>query len=228
MESAYPSNGDRIGRLTISKEVEPRVSASGKRRRAFLCVCECGNQVTVLRTNLVKGNTNSCGCYQRDAAREAATIHGECVTKRSRAYAAWANMIARCTNKSRQGWSDYGGRGIKVCDQWRHFENFFADMGRPPDGTSIDRIDNDRDYEPSNCRWSTIVEQQRNKRTNVFIEYEGQTKTIAEWAEVLGVNYHTLRARIVRQKLPLDVAMTNSDLRFNDRVDALRSKPTDQ
>jgi predicted Zn-ribbon and HTH transcriptional regulator len=107
-------------------------------------------------------------------------------------------MIQRCTNPNNNGYGTYGGRGIKVCDDWRRFKNFLRDMGVRPDGLSIDRIDSNGNYEPSNCRWSTNKEQGTNKSSNTFIEYQGVTKTITDWAAHIGVKPITLNQRLIR------------------------------
>jgi hypothetical protein len=115
-------------------------------------------------------------------------------------YDTWRNMKSRCGNPRNARYADYGGRGITVCDRWKNsFENFIADMGLPPSPAhSIERGDNSRGYEPGNCRWATDVEQTNNQRSNVLIEYDGKTQTIAQWARELGINYQTLRQRIQR------------------------------
>jgi hypothetical protein len=105
-------------------------------------------------------------------------------------------MLSRCTNPNVPQYHRYGGRGIKVCARWLIFENFLADMGEKPDELSLDRKDNDKDYCPENCRWATGKEQGRNKSTNVMWEYRGESKTISEWAESLGMDRHTLGDRV--------------------------------
>ena len=111
-------------------------------------------------------------------------------------YRVWNSMIQRCTNPNLDNYNRYGGRGIKVCNRWLKFEFFYADMGDKPEGFSIDRIDNDGNYEPKNCKWSSMKEQQRNTRRNRFIEHEGITKPLIEWSEELNINYRTLISRM--------------------------------
>ena len=115
-------------------------------------------------------------------------------------------MRARCLNPREAGYKNYGGRGIYICDRWHLFANFFADMGLRPAGHSIDRINNDGPYEPSNCRWVTRIVQCRNKRNNFLIEYRGQIKPLQEWAECLGINQGTLYYRIATCKWPASLA----------------------
>lgn len=111
---------------------------------------------------------------------------------------AWRFMRARCENPNRPEYPNYGGRGIKVCERWQTFENFLADMGEMPEGLTLDRINNDGNYEPENCRWATYREQMQNKRSNVLLEFMGQRKTARQWSETLGLPYRTIRTRISR------------------------------
>jgi hypothetical protein len=151
-------SGDKYGRLTIVKEVEPYVSPSGKTYRKFNCLCECGNITNVMLNKLRNNSTKSCGCYQK----EKATTHG--LHKHS-LYKTWNNMIHRCYHSNHIHYKYYGGRGIKICDRWLNsFQNFLIDMGERPEGTTLDRKNNDGNYEPSNCRWATPKEQIKNRR----------------------------------------------------------------
>jgi len=111
-------------------------------------------------------------------------------------YRRWQSIVQRCYNPANNRYKRYGGRGITVCDRWRYsFENFYADMGHPPEGKTLDRIDNSKGYEPSNCKWSTPQEQSNNCGRNVFIEHDGMRMTIAEWARYYKIPYHWVRAR---------------------------------
>jgi hypothetical protein len=121
----------------------------------------------------------------------------------------WLSMKNRCLNPNDTRFADYGGRGITICDKWENsFETFYADMGPRPEGCSIDRIDVDGDYEPSNCRWATDTEQRRNKRNNHLITHKGETKTLAEWSEITNIKYATLKIRINKLKWPVERALT--------------------
>lgn len=128
-------------------------------------------------------------------------------------YGSWTSMIRRCTKPEHPSYKNYGGRGIKVCERWMVFENFLSDVGpKPSRRHTIDRIDSDGDYEPKNCRWSTRVEQNRNKSDNVWIEHRGERRTAAEWARVLGIPLSTLRYRF-RRGLSGEALFSDSDRR---------------
>ena len=184
--------GIRFGRLTAVKYV-----GDGK----WQCSCACGGTATVITTNLKKGNSTSCGCKRR----ETNVKHG---MSNSRVYGVWKSMVQRCHNPSDRSFENYGGRGIQVCEEWRDsFSQFIADMGIRPEGFDLDRIDNDKGYNPENCRWVSRLRNLNNKRTNRFLEFEGRKMTIAQWASVMGMNYRTLNNRINRG-WPLERALT--------------------
>lgn len=182
--------GQRFGRLTaISKGSK---NASGK--FLWLCICDCGNERLIPTGNLQSGNSRSCGCLRDELHEERVRTHG---MTRSRIHNVWTHMWQRTTNPRDRSYLNYGGRGIKVCEQWRTFEGFYADMGPTyADGLTIDRIDNDGNYEPGNCRWITKAEQNRNRRSNVWIEFRGRRLCRAEWAEMLGIHPETLNWRL--------------------------------
>lgn len=115
---------------------------------------------------------------------------------RSPTYRSWHSMKQRALNPNCAAAKHYSERGIHICKRWLEFENFLADMGERPEGTNLERIDNDKGYSPSNCRWATQVEQMRNRRTNVFIEHEGKRQTVREWSLELGISFTTLRTRM--------------------------------
>ena len=153
--------GLKVGRLSVID----RAGSSSKGRALWRCRCECGSEKVVLGTNLVGGRSTSCGCLTKERTREVSSennrkhgLHG------TPTYRSWRAMKSRCSNPNRHDRHIYLARGIKVCDRWLRFENFLADMGERPDGTSLDRIDNDGHYEPGNCRWATPKEQRANQR----------------------------------------------------------------
>jgi hypothetical protein len=189
--------GTRFGRWTVLAEAER--TTAGKRRA--LCRCDCGSISRIDFTAIKSGRSQSCGCLAREVTSALSRKHGQSMTEDRRAtaeYVAWAEMIKRCENSKSKSYVRYGGRGIRVCDRWRNdFSDFLADMGpRPSARHSLDRRENSGNYEPSNCRWATAKEQSRNRRTSRRIAHNGETKTLAEWAEVSGLNPLTLRIRI--------------------------------
>ena len=149
--------GQRFGKL-VAIGIEGR---SKRREIIWLCLCDCGNLRTSIGSRLTSGRVQSCGCLQKERTKEVNTIHGKSY---SRLYSIWRNMRSRCTNSNHDSYPDYGGRGIKVCERWRIFENFLKDMGEPPEMLTIDRIDVNGNYEPGNCKWATWSEQNLNKR----------------------------------------------------------------
>lgn len=152
--------GDRYGRLTVIAQ-----SPSRGKGVEWLCQCDCGNQTVVRSIAMVIGNTRSCGCLRVDAVVRRNLTHG---MRHTPTYNSWASMIQRTCNPRHPSWKNYGGRGVTVCDRWLHsFEDFLADMGARPPGLSIDRIDNDGNYEPGNCRWATRSQQNSNTRRQV-------------------------------------------------------------
>ena len=185
--------GKRFGRLTVI--------GKGDRLRKSLrwnCFCDCGNSIMVPTEALNIGKSKSCGCLKVDVCKARMTTHGHAVNgKPDRVYRIWNAMIRRCYEPLFINFEDYGGRGITVCDTWRaSLSQFITDMGQPPSEThSIDRIDVNGNYEPSNCRWATPKEQGRNKRNNVIITHDGVTQCASAWAEQIGVCHSTIQAR---------------------------------
>lgn len=178
----------KFGRLQPIRRVEN--SAKGDTR--WLCKCECGNEKVILAKNLKNGATRSCGCLNR----EIITTHGHTAGhKITPVFFTWSAMIARCYHSYCPGYARYGGRGIKVSDEWLKFENFYRDMGDKPPGKSIDRIDGNGDYCKENCRWATPKEQSNNISTNVWITYNGETHTLKQWSEKINLPYPCLHNR---------------------------------
>jgi len=164
-----------------------------KEGRYCLCRCDCGKEKRIRIDHLKTGATVSCGCVGRRNSALAKTTHG---MSNSRVFKIWLGMLDRCKN-DRSG--NYGTRGITVCERWRKFENFYTDMGDPPSlQHSIDRINVNGDYEPGNCRWSTFKAQMRNTRRNTVLEFRGEKKTLAEWAEKTGIKPSTICVRLYR------------------------------
>jgi hypothetical protein len=159
----------------------------------YECICECGNSKTISISSIVNGDSTSCGCYLREVRGKSSITHGKTETKE---YNIWCTMKARCYNDKNGSFKDYGSRGISVCAEWLNsFQRFFDDMGECPEGLSIERIDNNGNYEPSNCRWATRQEQSLNRRSNVIMELDGKKQTESEWADELGISRNVLQHR---------------------------------
>lgn len=189
MRTAKDLSGQRFGRLTVIHRME------GANCKYYYCKCDCGNVVTVLGKSLTSGNTKSCGCLHREQLTERNYKHGE---RRTRLYKTWISMKQRCS-VHRAKYKQWEGRGIKVCDEWRDSFTAFKDWAEAngyKEDLTIDRIDVNGNYEPSNCRWITKREQQFNKTNTRYFEYKGQKKCLAEWAEIFGMNKPTLYNRI--------------------------------
>lgn len=179
-------------------------SHSTGKRRMWECRCDCGKDVVVATGDLNARRVKSCGCWHRDAARERlrkiATRHGGYKT---REFAIWSNMINRCYNPKCACYPQYGGRGIIVCDVWRKsFSAFLKSMGNAPVGLTLDRIDNNGNYEPTNCRWATRRQQCNNYRRNVVITYDGRSQNATQWANELGLSPFLILERVKRGWIP--------------------------
>lgn len=192
--------GYRYGRLLVT-----RISHVINGVAHWHVQCDCGKDKIVLGSNLRAGKTKSCGTcnYPRHIT------HG--MTKTS-IYKRWSEMKRRCLNPKVQSYKYYGGRGIKVCKRWMKFENFYKDMGSIPEGYTIERINNDGNYEPDNCKWATFKEQHNNSRHNVILKYKGISMTMVQWAEKLGISRACLWDRIHRN-LPLEAIFSSRKFR---------------
>lgn len=191
--------GQRFSRLTV-------VSFDGikKKHTMWNCLCVCGNQCLVDGSSLRESHTKSCGCYQQEQRHKANRIHGQC---KSRAFKSWTEMLQRCDNPNNKRFSGYGGRGIAVCHRWIKFENFLNDMGDRPAGMSLERKNNDGNYEPSNCKWGTPTEQANNKRTSRFFSHDGKRLTVAQWAKHSNQPYVRLHQRLIRYGWDIERAL---------------------
>lgn len=183
------TSGQEIGRWHVLQ------TGSGSKTKVR-CRCTCGNEQSVVVGNLLSGGSQSCGCATREAASARMKKHG---SSKSPEYSSWLNAKARCHNQSHPRYPDWGGKGIAMCERWRaSFENFLADMGKKPSPKhSIDRIDGSKGYEPGNCRWATPKEQSENRPGwSKFITFNGETKTVTEWAKRVGLTRESLRDRL--------------------------------
>lgn len=157
--------GRTFKRLTVIERAEDYVSPKGHRVIQWLCKCECGNAIITVGSSLRRGATTSCGCFHKEKLLEMTRTHGHAEKGLSPTYVSYQSMIARCTNQKLDIFYMYGGRGIAVCIRWlESFENFLADMGERPEGTSLDRVDVDSSYTPENCRWASRSMQSYNQR----------------------------------------------------------------
>lgn len=180
--------GQKFGRLEVLERAEN--SSSGQIRWLCRCSCEDKNEIIVQGGNLQSGHTKSCGCL--------VTKHEHYGDK---TYKSWAGMQQRCANPNCKDYKNYGGRGIKICKRWmceNGFIHFLEDMGEAPKGLQIDRINNNKNYCKSNCRWATRKQQNRNVRSNRLKTYEGKTQCIAAWAEEYNIPSNTLWMRLYK------------------------------
>lgn len=204
--------GMRFGRLIVFERVEDHVSPSGKCNIQYKCLCDCGKEKIVFGTNLSRGLTNSCGCLQKERASAAKTTHGE---TDSHLYGVWCAIKRRCYQKYDPNYSNYGGRGIIMCDEWKNDYKTFRDWayahGYNPEAKrgecTLDRKDVNGNYCPENCRWITQQEQMNNVRYNHLETYNGETHTIAEWARLYNMSYSKLSQRLNRYGYDIEKAL---------------------
>lgn len=192
---AIDITGQRFGRWTVIEKAPDKRKGSNM---VWKCICDCGTVKYVNGAMLRTGETKSCGCYNSDVVIQRNTKHGKSNT---RLYVIWSDMKDRTTRKNSENYYRYGARGIKVCDEWLNdfstFEKWAIENGYN-DKLTIDRIDNNGDYEPNNCRWADTTTQMNNTSRNKYIEYQGETHTLAEWCRMLKLNYDMVRGRIDR------------------------------
>lgn len=172
---------------------------------AFICRCDCGATSLVRGHSLRSGGSTGCGCARSKRLGDRARSHGK---HNHHLYGTWVAMRDRCRRKNHDQFKNYGGRGITVCDRWADFESFLEDM-EPSwrHGRTLDRIDNDGNYTPENCKWSTQSEQLSNQRPKRSITFNGETRALSDWARVVGIHPSTLNNRLARG-WPLEVALT--------------------
>lgn len=187
--------GQRYGRWTVEC-----LSRAEPKHNYWSCLCDCGIRKIVAGNSLRAGSSKSCGCLMRERTSVANRTHGETLGRHaSSEYLIWRNMRDRCYNPNVRGFKNYGGRGVTICDEWREsFDQFLADMGRRPDGLSLERKDNDGPYCKANCVWTTRSEQNSNRRNNITVLLDGQQIHVAEAARRLGMLPHVIYHRIDR------------------------------
>lgn len=181
--------GAKFGRLTV---IDPLPA------KEVLCICECRQVKFVLRSSLLAGRSKSCGCLRREITTARNFTHG---LSKSPTYRSWVAMWSRCTNPARDAWPEYGMNGVRVARRWRQFENFLADMGLRPAGTSLERKDNAKGYSKTNCVWATKTAQAWNRRSTVWIELRGVRQPRSVWARQLGISDAALRLRLARMSI---------------------------
>jgi len=197
MSKALDLTGQRFGRLVCIKDV-------GRDKYGnvlWLCLCRCGKKIIVPTKSLISGNTKSCGCTGKEKTKKRNTTHGLCLNKegkKTRLYGIWMRMKQRCLDVACSDYKNYGGRGIKICDEWLGYKNFhdWAISHGYKKNLTIERCNNAGDYEPDNCEWITAEKQARNKRTNRFITYKGKKKILSEWCKILKMDHSLLRYRL--------------------------------
>lgn len=197
MKSTLVKNmlGMRFERLVVLKQAASDSNGNAK----WHCQCDCGEKTISYGFNLRNKESKSCGCHSRDILIKNATKHG---MSKSPTWTSWSDMKSRCLNKNNVRYRHYGGRGIKICKRWVHsFENFIADMGeRPSPNYTIDRINNDGNYEPNNCRWATYTEQNNNRKNTLWVIYKNNKMSLQQSIRAAGcvVTWHTASQRIGR------------------------------
>ena len=183
--------GRRFGKLLVKDFLGYK-----KRRPFYKVICDCGVEKEVCYWELVRGQTQSCGCLHRKLVGDMSRKHG---LSKTRLYKIWLGIKKRCLNKNCSRYKYYGGRGINICNEWKDdFKSFsnWAQQNGYTDELSIDRIDVNGNYSPENCRWSTKEQQSNNTRSNKYLEYKGIKHSMSEWCKLLGLNYYKIRSRI--------------------------------
>lgn len=192
----------KFGRLEVIKQVR------GTKRTSWLCKCSCGNFKIVTSDSLKSKRVQSCGCLRKEIISKIKTTHGH---RNTRLYRIWANMKSRCYNSNKSNYKYYGALGITVCSEWlQDFENFYnwSINNGYKENLTLDRVNTHDNYNPKNCRWVTTTEQQNNKENNYIICYSGQEHTLAEWSNILKMNYSALWARLKKWHWSIEKAFT--------------------
>lgn len=186
--------GNRYGRLVVLSRAVSRMPYDYR----WHCVCNCGNYLDVCQSHLISGHTKSCGCLHSEIASQNGKANATHKMTRTPTYLSWVAMWQRCTNPNDPDYANYGGRGIRICPEWKYFESFLCQMGMRPTGTSLGRINNGQDYCTKNCRWETPIQQARNKRNNRVLICKGKALCLSEWVEVSGIPRSTIKSRLKR------------------------------
>lgn len=196
--------GKRFGRLTVLRYTH----SNSNKKRCYECQCDCGSILNTVGASLIKGDTTSCGCFQKECITKIQTTHG-LVNVHKKEYESWCRMKARCLNPKNKDFHHYGGRGIKIAPEWiNDFGQFYKDMGPRPEGFTLERLRNDGNYEPGNVTWADRQTQSNNTRQNVNIFFNGKTLNMTQWAEELGVSRGIIKRRFINGE-PLDKKYIN-------------------
>ena len=213
--------GKRFGNLVVvSKNTEIH-----DWRARWNCVCDCGNEIVARADSLTSGQKTSCGCQaHKKWSKSAREKHGMAKTE---LYRKWASIKQRCLDESRADYERYGGAGIAVCDEWKNsfvsFMNWSLNNGYK-EGLSIDRIDNNKEYCPENCRWIKLEEQSANRRSNIYITYNGETKTLTDWCKYFNVDYSRTKAKIKKYGFSFEEAIFSQNYVLRDERKKLANK----
>lgn len=203
MKKIHDLTGQRFGRLVVIERVDSHIQPSGQRKTRWLCKCDCGNEKIVSSSQLKSGMTKSCGCLSREKSKERLFVHG---LKHTRLYVVWCDIKSRCFNPNNTYYKDYGGRDITICSEWKDnfmvfyewaYANGYNENALKGECT-IDRIDNNKGYCPDNCRWVSMKEQCKNRRSNIFLTYKDKTHCLVDWVEIIGIKYDVLYRRLKR------------------------------
>ena len=207
MKTREDLTGQKFGRLTVLE-----FSHRGNFRQSFWkCQCNCGNIVFVRAGQLKFGTTKSCGCLQKEKVSKLNFKHG---MKDTKIHNSWRGMRERCINKNHNHYKSYGGRGITVCDEWNDIDNGFINFynwamnNGYEEGLTIERIDVNGNYEPSNCKWVTNTEQANNKRNTIYLKYNNKTQSLLDWCKELNLDYTLVRSRIKEYNWSIEKAFT--------------------
>lgn len=204
MSKLIDLSGKRFGRLVVIKIAGRTVREKHGTRVLWECLCDCGNTVVLTGCALKSGNTQSCGCFRKEQVKNRSVIHGATSVKKEKLYDIWSQMKQRCCNPNNKSYKNYGGRGIKVCNEWvDSYQNFRKwaynneyDENAPRGSCTLDRIDNNGDYSPSNCRFTDQKIQNNNRRSNHLLTYNNEMHTITEWAIITGLSFRVIQHRI--------------------------------